>query len=100
MAQGTAKSGPVRRTIRIVNPRGLHPRIIDLFTKTARRFESAVTLFNGELQANGKDVWDLITLVVLPDADVVLEVDGSDAAAAAEALGEILAAPGGEDYAD
>lgn len=100
MTHGTTRSGPIRRTIRIINPRGLHPRIIDLFTKTARRFESAVRVWNGELQANGKDVWDLITLVVLPDADVVLEVDGPDAADAMERLGEILAAPGGEDYAD
>jgi phosphotransferase system HPr (HPr) family protein len=92
--------GPIRRTVRVVNPRGLHPRIIDLFTKTARRFASAVTLWNGELKANGKDVWDLITLVVLPDADVVLEVDGPDAADAADRLTEILAAKGGEDYTD
>jgi phosphotransferase system HPr (HPr) family protein len=97
-AGGPADGGPIRRTVRVINPRGLHPRIIDLFTKTAKGFVSVVTLWNGELRANGKDVWDLITLVVLPDSDVVLEVDGPDAATAVERLTEILAAPGGEDY--
>jgi len=87
-----------RRTVRVVNPRGLHPRIIDLFTKTAKTFDCAVTLWKGDQQADGKSVWDLILLVVLPDTDVILEVAGPDAAAAVEALAEILAAPAGEDY--
>jgi phosphocarrier protein HPr len=97
-ATGPAGNGPIRRTIRIVNPRGLHPRIIDLFTKTAKRFTAAVTVRNGEVAADGKSVMDLILLVALPDSDVVLEVDGPDAAAAIEPLAAILAAPGGEDY--
>jgi phosphotransferase system HPr (HPr) family protein len=89
---------PIRRTIRVVNPRGLHPRIIDLFTRTAKRFAAAVTIWHGEMRGNGKDVWDLIALLVLPDSEVVLEVDGSDAADAVGPLADILAAPGGEDY--
>ncbi|MDB5306822.1 MAG: ptsH [Gemmataceae bacterium] len=93
-----AGEGPIRRTVRITNPRGLHPRIIALFTKTAMGFASSVTLYNGDLQADGKSVWDLITLMAEQGADVVLEVAGSDAAAAVDPLAEILAAPGGEDY--
>lgn len=93
-----ARGGPIRRTVRVINPRGLHPRIIDLFTKTAKGFAAAVTLRNGDAQADGKSVWDLIMLVVLPDTDVVLEVDGSDAADAVGPLADILAAPAGEDY--
>ena len=34
----------------------------------------------------------------MPGAEVVLEVDGPDAAAAVQALADILASPGGEDY--
>ena len=92
--------GPIRRTIRVINPRGLHPRIIDLFTRTAKKYSSVITIWNGESSGNGKDVWDLIALLVLPDSDVVLEVDGPDAAVAMEQLASILAAPGGEDYSD
>jgi phosphotransferase system HPr (HPr) family protein len=91
-------NGPIRRTIRVVNPRGLHPRIIDVFTKTAKGFASAVTVFYGDMRADGKSVWDLIMLVVMPDTEVVLEVEGDDAGSAVEPLCEILAAPGGEDY--
>jgi len=90
--------GPIRRTVRVINPRGLHPRIIDLFTKTAKQFTCSVTLTHNGGRADGKSVWDLILLVVMPGGDVDLEVDGVDAAAAVEPLASILAAPGGEDY--
>ncbi len=92
------RGGPIRRTVRVINPRGLHPRIIDLFTKTAKQFTSTVTLTHNGGRADGKSVWDLIVLVVEPGGVVDLEVDGVDAAAAVEPLADILAAPGGEDY--
>lgn len=88
----------IRRTIRVVNPRGLHPRIIDFFTKTAKQYQSAVTVWNGEVRADGKSVFDLILLVVLPETEVVLEVDGPDAPAAFDSLAKVLASAGGEDY--
>lgn len=87
-----------RRTIRVINPRGLHPRIIDLFTKTAKQFASSVTVWNGDLRADGKSVFDLILLVVLPETDVILEVEGPDASEAIEPLTKVLASAGGEDY--
>ena len=37
-------------------------------------------------------------LVVLPDVEVVLEVDGPDAPTAVDPLAAVLASPGGEDY--
>lgn len=94
----TAQSMPIRRNVRVIDPRGLHPRLIAPFTKAARGFASTVTVWNGDLRADGKSMFDLIMLVVFPDSEVVLEVDGPDAAAAVEALARILAAPNGEDY--
>lgn len=95
---GTNGTGPYRRTVRVINPLGLHPRVADRFSRTAKQFACAVTVWNGETRADGKSIWDLILLVALPGAELVLEVDGSDAAAALDPLAEILAAPSGEDY--
>jgi phosphotransferase system HPr-like phosphotransfer protein len=50
------------------------------------------------MQADGKNLWDLIMLVVLPGTEVVLEVVGPDAPAAVDPLATVLASPGGEDY--
>jgi len=91
-------NGPFRRTVRVINPLGLHHRVADRFAKTAKQYVSAVTVWNGEARADGKSLWDLILLVVLPGSEVVLEVAGPDAQAAVEPLAEILGAPGGEDY--
>jgi phosphotransferase system HPr (HPr) family protein len=91
-------SGPIRRTIRIVNPLGIHMRVADRFSKVAKQYSCSVIVWNGEARANGTNIWDLIGLLVMQDADVILEVDGPDAATAVEPLAEILASPGGEDY--
>jgi len=54
---------------------------------------------NGDLTADGKSLWDLMCSWRSRETDVVLELDGPQAAAALEPLAEILAARGGEDYA-
>lgn len=96
---GDNGSGTIRRTVRIVNPLGIHPRVADRFSRSARTFTCDVTVWNGETRADGKSVIDLILLVALPGSDVILEVAGADAAAAIEPLAAILGAADGEDYA-
>lgn len=91
-------TGPLRRTVRVVNPLGLHHRVADRFSRSARLFAAAVTVYHGDLRADGKSVWDLMMLVVLPETEVVVEADGPDAATALKTLADILASPGGEDY--
>ena len=94
----SGSDGPLRRVVRIVNPLGLHQRVADRFARTARQFTCVVTVSNGDARADGKSLWDLIMLIALPDAEVVLELDGPDAPAAMQPLADILGSPGGEDY--
>ena len=94
----TAPAGPLRRVVHILNPLGLHQRAADRFCRAARQYDSAVVVLNGDRRADGKNIWDLIGLLVFPGMDVVLEVEGADAAAAIDPLAAILGAPGGEDY--
>lgn len=91
-------TGPLRRTVRVINPIGLHLRAADRFSRAAKVYNCTVVVWNGDRRADGKNLWDLIALSVLPETEVVLEVDGADAATALEPLSEILAAPGGEEY--
>lgn len=90
--------GPLRRVVRIVNPLGLHQRVADRFSRTARNYACEVSVWNGPTRADGKDIWSLLFLVAECDAEVVLEVDGPDGPAAVAVLAEILASPSGEDY--
>src|SRR5436309_2873793 len=75
----TPGGGPVRRVVRVINPSGLHLRLADRFTRTASQYTCTVTVWNGEARADGTNIWDLIGLLVMPDTEVVLEVDGPDA---------------------
>jgi phosphotransferase system HPr (HPr) family protein len=97
-ANGAAPAGPLRRTVKVVNPLGLHHRVADRFSRAARQYAASVAVYHGDARADGKSVWDLMMLVVMPDTEVVVEVDGPDGAAALGALADILASPGGEDY--
>jgi len=92
-------SGPFRRAVRIVNPLGLHYRAADRFSRAAKQYHCAVTVLNGDRRADGKSLPDLIMLLVFPGMEVILEVDGTDAAIALDPLAEILGAANSEDYA-
>ncbi len=89
-----AGSGPLRRTVTIVNPLGLHYRPAQLFSEAARQFRAAVTVWNGSTRADGRSLVELVLLVGLPGTDLLLEVDGEDADRAMETLAGILGSPG------
>ena len=91
-------NGPIRRTIVVVNPRGLHLRIADRFARAAKNYAAAVRVLNGDSHADGKSPTDLIMLLAFQGTELVLEVDGPDAANAVVSLSDILADPGGEDF--
>ncbi|MGL6097553.1 MAG: HPr family phosphocarrier protein, partial [Fimbriiglobus sp.] len=91
---GMGTNGPIRRTVTVANPLGLHMRPATVFAQAARAYRSAVTVWNGDRRADGKSPLDLILLVALPDAELTLEVDGDDAETAVEPLIRLLADPG------
>jgi len=68
-----------------------------LFAQRAGQFESAVTVRKGDLRVNGKSPLELMFLGADQGTELVLEVSGTDAAAALEALTEVLAAPSADD---
>jgi phosphocarrier protein HPr len=91
-------NSPICRTIVVVNPRGLHLRIADRFARAAKNFAAAVRVRNGDSLADGKSPTDLIMLLAFQGTELILEVDGPDAATAVVPLADILADPGGEDF--
>ena len=87
-------NGPLCRTVRVANPHGLHMRPATLFAQAARGYRSAVTVFHGDKKADGKSSLDLLLLIAEPGVELVLEVDGDDAADAVGPLAELLGSPG------
>lgn len=87
-------NGPLRRTVKVANPNGLHMRPATLFAQAARGYRSAVTVYNGDQRADGKSSLDLLLLIAEPGVELVLEVDGDDAAAAIGPLADLLGSRG------
>jgi phosphotransferase system HPr (HPr) family protein len=83
----------VRRTVVVGNPPlGLHVRPATEFVKTARRFRCTVWVVLGEKRANGQSPFDLLSLFAPTGTELILEVNGEDAEAAAQALEAVLTA--------
>jgi phosphotransferase system HPr (HPr) family protein len=85
-------SQPLRQTILLGNPNGLHMRPSAAFVELAGRFQSSVVLHYEGKSADGKSMWDLIGLAVMPGAELTVEVAGPDAAEAMAALAGLLRA--------
>lgn len=96
MSAGTVQE-PVRRTVMIINPNGLHMRPASSFAQLAASVASDVIVWHGDKRANGKSLWDLIGLCALRGTELTVEADGPDAEAVIVRLVEILASPGDPD---
>jgi phosphotransferase system HPr (HPr) family protein len=88
------KANPLRASVVVVNPLGLHMRPATAFAKSASRYESRVSVWLKERSVDGKSLLDLMMLAAEPGTELIVEVDGADAADALPVLVEILASPG------
>ncbi|MBY0525008.1 MAG: HPr family phosphocarrier protein [Gemmataceae bacterium] len=87
-------TGPsLQRTVIVANPMGFHLRPMAAFARRAAQFQSTVTLTKEGRRVNGKHMLELMTLAAEQGTPLILDVNGSDATEALEALSEILAAP-------
>ncbi|MCS7044849.1 MAG: HPr family phosphocarrier protein [Gemmataceae bacterium] len=82
---------PLRRTVTIASPHGLHLRPIQAFVELANKFQSDVTVSNAKERVNGKSGFGLMTLAAEQGSQLTLEVSGPDASEAIEALAAVLA---------
>lgn len=78
---------PIRYTLTIANPQGLHMRPIAAVVEAASRFQSSVTILKeGQPPANAKSVMSLLGLAAEHGTQITLEIIGSDAGDALKAV--------------
>jgi phosphotransferase system HPr (HPr) family protein len=73
-------------TRQVGNRIGLHLRAAGEFVKVAAQFSSEVRVYHGEKFANGKSILGLASLAAARGAQVRIEIEGSDEAAARKAI--------------
>ena len=82
---------PIRHTLTITNPQGLHMRPLAAFVEAATKFQSAVSVIKeGGAPANGKSLMSLLGLAAEYGTVLVLEVSGPDAVETLQALLEAI----------
>jgi len=88
----------ITKTLTITNGAGLHARPAQLFVQTANRFQARITVRKADGRAvDGKSILGLMSLAVGPGEAITVEADGPDAAAAVDALADLVAKKFGED---
>ena len=83
-------SAPLKRSISIVNRRGLHARASARFVKCAEAFDAEVRVTKDGQTVGGTSIMGLMTLAAAPGCAIELEAEGREAAAALDALTELI----------
>ena len=88
--------GLVERTFVIGSKLGLHARPAAVFVQTANRFEASVEVQKEDLKVDGKSIMGIMTLAAQMGSSITVRVAGKDAAAAMEALTQLIESNFGE----
>ncbi len=80
----------MEKTFLIQNKLGLHARASSFFVQMANRFESEIFVTRDGQEVNGKSILGVLMLAAPMGAEITLRVEGEDAEAAVEALGELI----------
>ncbi len=82
--------------LQIKNQAGLHARPAVLFVQRASSFKSNIMLFKDSQTANGKSIIGILGLGITQGDQLLVKIDGPDAAEAGAALKKIVAEKFGE----
>ena len=77
-------------TVEIRNADGLHMRPAMQFVDLASRFESEISVSNGQTTADGKSIMQMSMLAATCGTRLNVRAEGSDAEKAVEALRELV----------
>ena len=81
---------PANRRVTLNNPQGLHARPADLFARRASKFESKIEVIKSGHRVDGKSILDILTLAAEYGTELEIEATGRDAAAALDALVQLI----------
>jgi phosphocarrier protein HPr len=87
---------PLRRILKIANQRGLHARAAAKLAQVASNFEAEINVSRAGQTVSARSIMGLMMLGAAIGYDVVLEVSGSDAEHAMQAIIELIEGKFGE----
>ena len=79
------------RTLRIMNPLGMHARASARFVRVASRFVSTIRVQRNDNVMDGKSIMGLLLLAAGHGATITVSADGPDEREAVSALEQLVA---------
>lgn len=86
----------IRRRVTLGNRLGLHARAASRLVQTASRFDAGIQLVRDGQRVNAKSIMGVLMLAAPCGTELVIEADGDNAEAAADAVAELVANRFGE----
>ena len=83
-------ASPLRRSVVVTNPQGLHARPADRLVRTAGAYQSRIVYVCRGERIDGKSILSLLTLGAAQGTELSVEIDGDDAPAAMAAITELF----------
>ncbi|MEJ5232004.1 MAG: HPr family phosphocarrier protein [Geminicoccaceae bacterium] len=83
--------GPPPREVKVVNKLGLHARAAARFVRLAERFDAQVRVAKDDIEVAGTSILGLMMLTAATGSMLRLSATGPEAAAALEALADLVA---------
>ena len=87
----------LRRSVTIVNKRGLHARAAAKFVKLSETFDADIRVAKGGVEVSGLSIMGLMMLAAAPGCSIEITASGAEAAAAMAALEQLVADKFGEE---
>lgn len=81
----------VRRTVDIINERGLHARASAKFVKAAAQFDAKITVSRDGQSVDAQSIMGLMMLAAGPGSCIEIAAEGPDAAQAIDVLAQLVA---------
>jgi phosphocarrier protein HPr len=87
----------LQREVEITNKLGLHARASARLTQVAGQFQAEIWLSRNGRRVNAKSIMGVMMLAAAKGSTIVIETDGTDEAAAMQALEQLVADRFGEE---
>lgn len=97
MTTDPTPSTALKKSVTIVNERGLHARASAKFVKTAEQFSAKTLVSRDGVTVHGTSIMGLLLLGAAPGTTIDIETTGSDADAALESLTALVESGFGEE---
>ena len=83
-------SQKIKRTLAIVNEKGLHARASAKFVETVEQFDASAAVSKDGMNACGDSIMGLLMLAASRGASIEIETNGPEAESLADALEELV----------